>query len=225
MIKRMPNIVLLGAPGCGKGTLAKHLVKEMGYVHFSTGDMFREIIQTPTELGKKIKAIMDSGSLISDDITNEMIKTYIEKALKENKHFILDGYPRNISQAKILEEILKELNQDLGVVIYLDIDKKLALNRALGRITCPKCGASFNEIIENSKPKNIGICDYCNSTLVKRSDDNEESFLNRFDTYLNKTKELIDYYNDLGVLRTIKIDDNSTPKSDYKKIKEILEND
>ena len=139
MIKKMPNIVLLGAPGCGKGTLAKHLVKEMGYVHFSTGDMFREIIQTPTELGKKIKAIMDSGSLISDDITNEMIKTYIEKALKENKHFILDGYPRTINQAKYLKSIL-----DIDLAIYLTISLETAVKRISGRVTCPKCGSPMD---------------------------------------------------------------------------------
>ncbi len=218
----MKNIIFIAPPAAGKGTQAKFISKEYNIPHIATGDLLREEIEKNTEIGIQIKEDMDKGNLVSDSILESILKNKLSTC---KNGFILDGYPRNISQAKILEEILKELNQDLGVVIYLDIDKKLALNRALGRITCPKCGASFNEIIENSKPKNIGICDYCNSTLVKRSDDNEESFLNRFDTYLNKTKELIDYYNDLGVLRTIKIDDNSTPKSDYKKIKEILEND
>ena len=110
-------------------------------------------------------------------------------------------------------------------MVFLDIDKSLAMKRALSRVVCSKCGLSYNLINKEYAPLKEGICDNCGSLLKTRSDDNEESFLNRFDTYLIKTKELIDYYNDLGVLRTIKIDDNSTPKSDYKKIKEILEND
>ena len=193
MIKKMPNIVLLGAPGCGKGTLAKHLVKEMGYVHFSTGDMFREIIQTPTELGKKIKAIMDSGSLISDDITNEMIKTYIEKALKENKHFILDGYPRTINLA-----------------IYLTISLETAVKRISGRVTCPKCGAIFNKYFKPTKVENV--CDICGSQLKTRADDNAETAKKRYEVYIQNTEPLINLYKEEKVLVEVDADKESSDK-------------
>ena len=205
MIKRMPNIVLLGAPGCGKGTLAKHLVKEMGYVHFSTGDMFREIIQTPTELGKKIKAIMDSGSLISDDITNEMIKTYIEKALKENKHFILDGYPRTINQAKYLKSIL-----DIDLAIYLTISLETSVKRISGRVTCPKCGAIFNKYFKPTKVENV--CDICGSQLKTRADDNAETAKKRYEVYIQNTEPLINLYKEEKVLVEVDADKESSDK-------------
>ena len=167
--------------------------------------MFREIIQTPTELGKKIKAIMDSGSLISDDITNEMIKTYIEKALKENKHFILDGYPRTINQAKYLKSIL-----DIDLAIYLTISLETAVKRISGRVTCPKCGAIFNKYFKPTKVENV--CDICGSQLKTRADDNAETAKKRYEVYIQNTEPLINLYKEEKVLVEVDADKESSDK-------------
>ena len=142
-----------------------------------------------------------------------------------NDGYILDGYPRNLEQAKIYEDLLKSLNKDLGIVIFFDIDKELAKRRTLSRIVCPECGTSYNLEVTALKPKLEGICDKCNSRLNIRSDDNAESFITRFDTYINKTQDLINYYKDKDVLKVVKVEDGLSANDIFKKVEEIVDND
>lgn len=213
------NIIFIASPAAGKGTQSKLVSKEYNIPHISTGDLLREESIKDTELGKEIKEQMSNGMLVSDDLILELIKNRIIKSDCDNG-YILDGYPRNVNQAKTYESLLEELHKDLGIVIFMDIDKNLALERALNRLVCPSCGASYNLLAV--KPHKEGICDRCGSKLKVRDDDNKETFLNRFETYMNKTSSLIDYYKDKGVLKNIKIESNMTPADVFDEIKEII---
>ena len=199
MIKNQPNIILLGAPASGKGTLAKELVSELKYTHLSTGDMFRQITKGVTPLGKKVKALMSTGNLISDDITNELAGKFITKLVKAKKPFILDGYPRTKNQAAYLNKLGK-IN---FLVIYLDIPWKLAAQRIVGRRSCPTCGAVYN--VFSLPPKKKDVCDKCGSKLVTRKDDNIQTARNRYMIYLKQTQPLINLYKKQKILETIKI--------------------
>ncbi len=217
----MKNIIFIAPPAAGKGTQSKLVSAEYNIPHISTGDLLREEVNSGSDLGVYLKQEMDKGNLISDETITTLLKNRLSKSDCENG-YILDGYPRNVTQAKIYENLLKELNKDLGSVIFLDIDKSLALERTLSRIVCPNCGASYNLNIEALKPIKEGICDKCNNTLKIRSDDNKETFLNRFDTYINNTKELIDYYDKLGVLSRIKINKEDSAQDIFNEIKKII---
>ena len=217
----MKNIIFIAPPAAGKGTQSKLVSAEYNIPHISTGDLLREEVNSGSDLGVYLKQEMDKGNLISDETITTLLKNLISKSDCANG-YILDGYPRNVTQAKIYENLLKELNKDLGSVIFLDIDKSLALERTLSRIVCPNCGASYNLNIEALKPIKEGICDKCNNTLKIRSDDNKETFLNRFDTYINNTKELIDYYDKLGVLSRIKINKEDSAQDIFNEIKKII---
>lgn len=217
----MKNIIFIAPPAAGKGTQSKLVSAEYNIPHISTGDLLREEVNSGSDLGVYLKQEMDKGNLISDETITTLLKNRLSKNDCENG-YILDGYPRNVTQAKIYENLLKELNKDLGSVIFLDIDKSLALERTLSRIVCPNCGASYNLNIEALKPIKEGICDKCNNTLKIRSDDNKETFLNRFDTYINNTKELIDYYDKLGVLSRIKINKEDSAQDIFNEIKKII---
>lgn len=217
----MKNIIFIAPPAAGKGTQSKLVSAEYNIPHISTGDLLREEVNSGSDLGTYLKQEMDKGNLISDETITTLLKNRLSKSDCENG-YILDGYPRNVTQAKIYENLLKELNKDLGSVIFLDIDKSLALERTLSRIVCPNCGASYNLNIEALKPIKEGICDKCNNTLKIRSDDNKETFLNRFDTYINNTKELIDYYDKLGVLSRIKINKEDSAQDIFNEIKKII---
>ena len=217
----MKNIIFIAPPAAGKGTQSKLVSAEYNIPHISTGDLLREDVNSGSDLGVYLKQEMDKGNLISDETITTLLKNRLSKSDCANG-YILDGYPRNVTQAKIYENLLKELNKDLGSVIFLDIDKSLALERTLSRIVCPNCGASYNLNIEALKPIKEGICDKCNNTLKIRSDDNKETFLNRFDTYINNTKELIDYYDKLGVLSRIKINKEDSAQDIFNEIKKII---
>ena len=197
------KIIMLGAPGAGKGTQAKQIADKYGVPHISTGDIFRANIKNGTELGKKAKEYMDQGLLVPDELTCDLVMDRIQQDDCKNG-FILDGFPRTKVQAEKYAELLKELGKDLGVVIYIDIDKDMAIKRACSRITCPKCGRIYNKYSNEMKPKVEGMCDDCNVKLTQRADDTEETFVKRFDEYMTKTMPLYDYYKDLGVLKTIK---------------------
>lgn len=213
----MKNIIFIAPPAAGKGTESELLVKEYGYEHISTGDLLRLKQNDGSELGNYIRNLLSEGKLIDDNIVTELLK---DKLKTINGPFILDGYPRTINQAKILNELLSELNLNIGAVIYLNVDCDTALMRALGRITCPKCNKIYNKYKEGMKPKLNYICDECNVELIGRSDDNEESFKIRFDTYLNNTKPLLNYYCDLGLLNIIdKID---TPHETHEEVKKVI---
>ena len=218
----MKNLVLYAPPSAGKGTQCELLEKNFGYKVLSIGQVLRNNRSTETEVGRKIIETQDKGILTPDDIVAEALKNELTKFKGEK--IIIDGYPRNIEQAKIYEELLTKLNKDLGVVIFLDIPRQVALDRVLSRIVCPSCGTSFNLVEEALKPKKEGICDKCGSDLKVRSDDNSETFANRFDTYLNKTQSLIDYYKEKGVLKTIEITAESTALSTFSQIEEIINN-
>ncbi len=216
----MKNIIFIAPPAAGKGTQSKLVSHEYNIPHISTGDLLREEIAKGTEFGLSIKEVIDKGLLVSDDIITKLLRNRITMD-DCNNGYILDGYPRNLTQAKIYQELLEELNLDKGIVIFFDIDKELALKRTISRIVCGKCGASYNLNVEDLKPKNEGICDKCGTNLTQRSDDNEETFIKRFDTYMNSTKDLIEYYESLGLLHKIVVGEKSAEEI-FSEVKEIL---
>lgn len=218
------NIIFIAPPAAGKGTQAKLISEEFNIPHISTGDLLREEIALNTNLGIDIKKTIDQGNFVADEIIGELLISRLTKP-DCDYGFILDGYPRNINQAQKLEDILDKLDKDITKVLFLDIDLNLALTRMLGRIICPKCGASYNINTDNLKPKTDGLCDKCLTKLEKRNDDNEETFQKRFNIYLEKTKELLDYYDKLNLLENIKINDTDTANDTYKKIKKVLNSD
>lgn len=199
----MKNIIFLAPPAAGKGTLSEMLVEKYGYGHISTGDLLREEVKAGTELGKEAEGLMKEGKFVPDDLIIKLIANRITKPDCENG-YILDGFPRTKVQAEKYDELLKELGKDLGVVIFIDIDKQMAIERACSRITCPKCGRIYNKYSTEMKPKQEGICDDCKVELTQRADDNEETFIKRFDEYMEKTMPLYDFYKNKGVLKTIK---------------------
>jgi len=216
----MKNIIFIAPPAAGKGTQAKLVSEEYNIPHISTGDLLREEIDAGSEIGLSIKKDMEAGNLVSDEVITTLLKNRITSSDCLNG-FILDGYPRNLEQAKRYNELLEELNLDKGVVIFFNIDKETALKRTLSRIVCKKCGSSYNLLIEDLKPKKENICDRCNSELKIRTDDTEEVFINRFDTYLNSTKDLIEYYENLGLLYKVEVSDKPV-ETIFEEVKEIL---
>lgn len=198
----MKNIIFLAPPAAGKGTISEQLVEKYGYGHISTGDLLREEVKAGTELGKEAEELMKAGKYVPDELIIKLIENRIQKPDCENG-YILDGFPRTKVQAQKYDELLKELGKDLGVVIYIDIDKDMAVKRACSRMTCPKCGKIYNKFSKEMKPKVEWICDECGVELTQRADDNEETFVKRFNEYIEKTMPLYDYYNEKGVLKTI----------------------
>jgi len=213
------NIIFVAPPAAGKGTQSALLVEKYGLIHISTGDLLREEVASQSELGLSLKDKMSTGELISDDIVLGLLK---KRLMQDDikKGFILDGYPRNLNQAHELDSVLDELNMKIDHVLYLDMDKELAMHRALGRMSCPKCGKTYNKYEEVFKPKVDGKCDDCQEDLISRTDDNEETFNTRFDTYLDNTQPLLDYYKDLNLLSVI--DNSGLPEETFKKIEEVI---
>ncbi len=199
----MKNIIFLAPPAAGKGTLSEMLIEKYGYGHISTGDLLREEIKNKTEIGMQAESLMKEGKFVSDDVIIKLISNRIAKKDCENG-YILDGFPRTLVQAQKYDELLKRENKDLGIVIYIDIDKEMAMKRACSRLTCPKCGKIYNKYSKEMKSLKDGFCDNCNVTLSQRQDDSEETFIKRFDEYLEKTMPLYDYYKNKGVLKIIK---------------------
>ena len=193
----MKNIIFIAPPAAGKGTQSDILVNKYGYNHISTGDLLREEVASGSELGKELEQKMANGELISDEIVNNLLTN----ALMGDKPFILDGYPRNVKQITYLEEILNSINKKIDVVIYLNVPEDVACNRACGRLICPKCNRSFHKT--ENKPKVENTCDSCGSTLISRSDDTEETFKVRFNTYLENAKPILEYYESKGLLKVV----------------------
>ena len=217
----MKNIIFVAPPAAGKGTQSDLLVKKYGYSHISTGDLLRNEINNKTELGKYLEDILASGALVSDEIVNELLKNKLSDVGING--FILDGYPRNITQALELDKMLDELNINNYVVIYLNMDSTTAMHRALGRVTCPNCNLSYNIYEENLKPKTEGICDKCGGKLLSRSDDNEETFKVRFNSYVENTKPLLKYYEDKGIL--VMVDNSGSADNTFNQIESVINND
>jgi len=198
----MKNIIFIAPPAAGKGTVSDYLVKNFNYEHISTGDLLREEITSGSDFGKEIDKIISTGSLVSDDIMSKLMDTRL-KELDKDKPFILDGFPRTLNQAEKLNEMLVSNKVTNNVAIYLDIDLNKALERVLGRVICPNCKKSYNVNNIELKPKNGNLCDDCNVELEHRSDDNEETFKVRFQTFLDNNSPILDYYQKLGVLRNV----------------------
>lgn len=192
------NIVMMGAQGTGKGTVAKYLKEELGIPHISTGEIFRQNIKEGTDLGKIATKYADEGNLVPDEITNEMVKNRVNNPDCENG-FILDGYPRTLAQARELDRILRDKNTRVDLVINLTTPKDEIIERVMARRECPNCKRSYNMIL--SKPKEGELCDDCKIPLVKRKDDTEEKLQLRLDTFFAQTKPVIDYYRGKGIVK------------------------
>ena len=191
------NIILMGPPGAGKGTLAKQLKEALDLVHISTGDMFREAIKEGTELGKLAASYINNGDLVPDDVTIGIVK---ERLAKDDcaKGFLLDGFPRTLPQAEALKKLSSEINRPIEVVVNLDCDEEELVRRISGRRVCKNCGAPFH--IVSMKPKVEGVCDLCGGELYQRKDDNEDALRVRLGHYVHDTKPLLDYYQNEGLL-------------------------
>ena len=195
------RIVLIGAPGGGKGTQAKLLIEKYGIPQVSTGDLLREAVAAGTPLGMQAKAAMDAGQLVSDDIVLGMIKQRLSKP-DAKKGFILDGFPRNISQAEELDRLLAGMGQPLQTALLIDVDFDILMQRLTGRRTCSSCGQMFN--VYTQPPRVEGVCDKCGGQVTQRSDDNEATISNRLRVYEAQTAPLVDYYRSQGKLRSVK---------------------
>jgi adenylate kinase len=195
------NIILLGPPGSGKGTQAKRIEQIYGIVQLSTGDMLRATTGCHTAFGQRVKAIMDSGQLVPDDIIIEMIDQRIVQPDCE-RGFILDGFPRNVPQARALDAMLAEHSLKLDHVILLEVDEAALVDRLSGRFTCAMCGASFHD--RYNRPRREGVCDVCGgSEFVRRADDRPEAVKARFEVYRAQTAPILPYYRDRGILRRV----------------------
>ncbi|SDA45238.1 Adenylate kinase [Lachnospiraceae bacterium G11] len=194
------KIIMLGAPGAGKGTQAKMIAKEYGIPHVSTGDIFRANIKEGTELGKEAKGYMDKGLLVPDELT---VKILLDRVAKDDckNGYVLDGFPRTIPQAEVLEDALNKLNDKIDYAIDVNVPDENIIKRMSGRRACLKCGATYH--IEHVPPKKEGICDVCGEPLVLRDDDKPETVKNRLDVYHKQTQPLIDFYSERNILKTV----------------------
>lgn len=196
----MMRMVLLGPPGAGKGTQAIRLAEKLSLPHISTGDLLRQNVKEDTGLGKEAKDYMDKGLLVPDDLVARMLMQRFDKP-DTKKGFILDGYPRNLNQAKTLDDILSKRNMAIDTVFYLNTSDEVIIQRLSGRLVCSGCGANFH--IKNMPPKEKGKCDKCGGSLYQRTDDNEETVRKRLEVYKKEVSSLIKYYEDAGKLRTL----------------------
>jgi adenylate kinase len=194
------RIVLLGAPGSGKGTQAKKLVADYGYPQVSTGDLLRDAVARGTAHGLKAKAAMEAGQLVSDEIVLGILKDRIAQP-DAARGFILDGFPRNLAQAEALEGVLEDLDQPLDGAVLMDLDLGILMKRLTGRRSCTGCGRVYN--IYYLPPPADGRCGSCGGELVQRSDDREETISRRLEVYRAETEPLVDYYRKLGKLKVV----------------------
>lgn len=194
------NVIFMGPPGAGKGTQAEYIVSEFHIPHISTGDAFRLAMSQGTELGAKAKQYVDQGLLVPDEITIGIVKERLQQD-DCRKGFLLDGFPRTISQAEALDEIMSAMDRRIDHVIYLKVDRELLMARLTGRRICKSCGAAYHVVF--NPPKQENTCDKCGGPLYQRSDDTEEKVGTRLDEYTNKTAPLLTYYEKKGILRQV----------------------
>ena len=194
------KIIMLGAPGAGKGTQAKMIADKYGVPHISTGDIFRANIKNGTELGMEAKKYMDQGLLVPDELTVRILLNRVAQDDCKNG-YVLDGFPRTIPQAEVLDSELTKLGDHIDYAINVDVPDENIVKRMSGRRACLTCGATYH--IEHVPPKKEGICDVCGSELVLRDDDKPETVKNRLNVYHEQTQPLIDFYTEKGVLKTV----------------------
>ena len=211
------KIVMLGAPGAGKGTQAKMIAEKYGIPHVSTGDIFRANIKNGTELGKEAKQYMDQGKLVPDELT---VKILLDRVAQDDckNGYVLDGFPRTIPQANVLDEALTKLGDKIDYAINVDVPDENSINRMGGRRACVACGATYH-VVYNA-PKTEGICDVCGKELIIRDDDQPETVKNRLNVYHEQTQPLIDFYEAKGVLKSV--DGTVDMKDVFAAIVEIL---
>ncbi|MFC6725420.1 adenylate kinase [Halobium palmae] len=205
------HVLLLGPPGAGKGTQSKRLAEEFGLEHVTTGDALRANKHMETEHGTPA-SFMNEGELVPDAVVNEIV----QEALSSTDGWVLDGYPRNLSQAEYLTDIT-----DLDAVLYLDVDRDELVDRLTGRRVCEECGANYH--VEFNPPETEGICDACGATLVQRDDDNEETVRERLRVYDENTADVIDHYRDEGAL--VEVDGEGTPDEVFERIADVVRGD
>lgn len=194
------NIIFMGPPGAGKGTQSDFIVANYGLVHISTGDIFRDAIKNETKLGLEAKSYLDSGKLVPDSLTINIVKERLAQS-DVNNGFLLDGFPRTIEQAKALDIMLEESNRKIDLVLNLEANFDALIERLTARRMCKDCKTSYH--LEFNPPKVSGVCDKCGGELYQRSDDNEEKAIVRLNTYNEETKPLIEYYEKTGLLRNV----------------------
>ena len=197
----MKNIIFIAPPAAGKGTMSDILMEKYNYEHISTGDILRSMAAKNDEFGKELSNLLSKGLLVPDDIVYEAVKRRLSEL---NNVFILDGFPRNIEQAIEYDKILESIGKDLGVVIYLDTPREVLEKRITGRRLCTECGATYNVLTGVNTPKNENTCDKCGGKLYQREDDNLESFNTRYETFLEKTYPLVEFYEKKNVLYRVK---------------------
>lgn len=194
------KIIMLGAPGAGKGTQAKMIAEKYEVPHVSTGDIFRANIQNGTELGMEAKKYMDQGLLVPDELT---VKILLDRVAEDDcaKGYVLDGFPRTIPQAQVLDKALNEIHDKIDFAIDVDVPDENIIRRMGGRRACLNCGATYH--VEHVPPRKEGICDTCGRELMLRDDDKPETVKNRLEVYHRQTQPLIDFYQEKGILRTV----------------------
>lgn len=208
------NIIFLGAPGSGKGTRASAMSEILNIPQVATGDIFRENLKNGTELGNKAKAYMDKGELVPDELTASMVKDRLQKD-DCKKGFILDGFPRTLPQADLLEKMLKEMNRSITNVIYIDVSEDLILERLTGRMICTKCQTPYH--VKYNPPAKANVCDKCGAPLYVRDDDNPETIKKRLAVFEKTTKPLVDFYKNQGKLFTLSGDADVSNIKEYVK--------
>lgn len=213
------KLIMLGPPGAGKGTQAQKICNDYNTVQISTGDILRAEVSNGTDLGKKAKSYMDKGDLVPDEVILGMMdKKLFGQDAPEG--YILDGFPRTVPQAKGLDELFDEHDEELDAIILMEVDREVIIERLTARRTCKNCKKVYNLLF--MPPEEEGVCDECGGELIQRDDDKEETVKNRLKVYEEETAPLVDYYSGTGKLK--KVDSHGTPEEVYANIKEVLEN-
>ena len=198
------NILIMGGPGAGKGTMSAKIVEKYNVCHISTGDIFRSEIGNQTELGMMAKSYMDKGLLVPDEVTNQMVKSYLENLEDKKNGFLLDGYPRTIDQAKAFDALSEGSDLAIDTVIAMELDFSVLSGRITGRRLCRNCGEIYHMVTK--PPKQEGVCDNCGGELYQRKDDTEESLKVRLDEYSRQTEPVLDFYEEKGLVKHIDAD-------------------
>ena len=198
------NILIMGGPGAGKGTMSAKIVEKYNVCHISTGDIFRSEIGNQTELGMMAKSYMDKGLLVPDEVTNQMVKSYLENLEDKKNGFLLDGYPRTIDQAKAFDALSEGSDLAIDTVIAMELDFSVLSGRITGRRLCRNCGEIYHMVTK--PPKQEGVCDNCGGELYQRKDDTEESLKVRLEEYSRQTEPVLDFYEKKGLVKHINAD-------------------